>query len=66
MAVKRAGALNKKAYDSSFITPMSEQRLGAEPGPEIFTSPVLDPGDPLKLIPGGSKKGPIGKLGGTK
>ena len=66
MAVKRAGPLNPKAYDKSFITPMSEQRLGAEPGPEIFTAPVIDPADPLKLIPGGGKKGPIGKLGGIK
>jgi len=54
-------AFKKNSFDESFITPMSEQRLAAEPGPDIFAVPVQAPTDPLGVIPGGSSKGSIGK-----
>jgi hypothetical protein len=48
-----------KTFDDSFISPISEQRLKDEPGPDVFNVPVLGPEDPLKLVPGGTKKGKI-------
>lgn len=55
----------KNSFDESFITPMSEQRLAAEPGPDVFSAPVMSPTDPLGVVPGSTKKGAIGKGGGT-
>lgn len=54
-------AFKKNSFDESFITPMSEQRLAAEPGPDVFSVPVNSPTDPLGVVPGGSRKGPIDK-----
>ena len=48
-------AFKKNSFDEAFITPMSEQRLAAEPGPDVFSVPVLEPKDVLGVIPGGSK-----------
>lgn len=52
----------KDAFDSSFISPMSEQKLGAEPGPDVFSIPVFKPRDVLGVIPGGSGGKNIGKV----
>ena len=54
-------AFKKNSFDQSFITPMSEQRLSAEPGPDVFSVPVLEPKDVLGVIPAGSKGKHIGK-----
>lgn len=54
-------AFKKNSFDESFITPMSEQRLAAEPGPDIFSVPVLEPKDIFEVIPAGSKGKGIGK-----
>lgn len=56
-------AFKKNAFDESFITPMSEQRLAAEPGPDIFSIPVLEPKDVFGVIPAGSKGKGIGNTG---
>ena len=48
--------LRKNAYDEAFLTPMNEQKLGAEPGPDIFNVPVMQPRDVLGVIPGGVGK----------
>lgn len=59
---KKAGSFrNRGAFDEAFITPMSEQKLGKEPGPDVFSIPVLSPNDPLGVVPGGGKKGSITK-----
>lgn len=42
----------KNSYDEAFLTPVNEQKLGAEPGPDIFTVPVFEPRDVLGVIPG--------------
>lgn len=58
---KKLGPLKRAVYDKNFISPMAEQKLGKEPGPEMFSTPIMSPADPLKLIPGGAAKGKISK-----
>lgn len=49
--------LKKNAFDEAFLSPMSEQKLGAEPGPDVFSIPVMQPRDVLGVIPGHVGKG---------
>lgn len=59
---KSLGSLKRAVFDKNFISPMAEQKLGAEPGPEMFSTPIMAPPDPLKLVPaGGAAKGKISK-----
>lgn len=59
--LKNSRGLKKNSFDEAFISPITEQRFGSEPGPDIFTIPVIGPEDPLRLVPGGTKKGGITK-----
>lgn len=52
-------AQKKNVYDDAFLTPLSEQKLHGEPGPDVFNPPVLTPADPLGFVPGGAKGGSI-------
>ena len=60
--------LSKHTLDESFISPLNEQRLTQEPGPDVFNIPVISPADPLKLIPQQAKKahGKGPKITGTE
>jgi len=46
-----------KAFDDKILkSPLTVGRPKGEPGPEVNNSPVAAPSDPLKFIPGNSKK----------
>jgi hypothetical protein len=46
-----------KSYDESMLkSPLTVGRPGREPGPEVNNNPVAMPSDPMKFIPGNSKK----------
>lgn len=49
----------KNVFDDAFLTPLNEQKLYGEPGPDVFNPPVLTPPDPLKFVPGGAGGGSI-------
>lgn len=42
--------------DKILKSPLTVGRPGNEPGPEVRNNPVAMPTDPLKFIPGNSKK----------
>lgn len=46
-----------KTFDDAFLTPLNEQKLYGEPGPDVFNPPVMTPEDPLGFVPGGTKGG---------
>jgi hypothetical protein len=48
----KGNRFKRNPFDEAFITPMSEQRLSNEPGPDIFSIPVMEPRDVLGVIPG--------------
>jgi hypothetical protein len=51
-----------KNFDDEMLkSPLTVGRPGKEPGPEINNSPIARPADPMKFIPGNSKK-----MGGGK
>jgi len=44
-------------FDSKILkSPLTVGRPKGEPGPEVNNSPVMAPEDPLKFIPGNSRK----------
>jgi len=44
-------------FDSKILkSPLTVGRPGQEPGPDVRNNPVAQPMDPLKFIPGNSKK----------
>jgi len=44
-------------FDSKILkSPLTVGRVGNEPGPDVRENPVAQPSDPLKLIPGNSRK----------
>ena len=44
-------------FDSKILkSPLTVGRTGQEPGPDVRNNPVAQPTDPLKLIPGNSRK----------
>jgi hypothetical protein len=46
-----------ESFDDKILkSPLTVGRPKNEPGPAVNNSPVFDPADPLKLIPGNSKK----------
>jgi hypothetical protein len=46
-----------KSFDDKILkSPLTVGRPKNEPGPEVHNNPVAAPSDPLKFIPGNSKK----------
>ena len=53
----KGGKLGNTFSAPELLSPLNAPRAGAEPGPDVANSPVINPPDPLGYIPGGSKKG---------
>lgn len=46
-----------RSFDEDILkSPLTVGRPGREPGPEVHNSPVAQPADPMKYIPGNSRK----------
>lgn len=46
-----------KTFDDKMLkSPLTVGRPGAEPGPDVHNNPVAMPDDPLRIIPGNSRK----------
>ena len=46
-----------RSFDDEMLkSPLTVGRPKADPGPDVHNNPVARPEDPLKLIPGNSKK----------
>jgi len=44
-------------FDSEMLkSPITVGRPGKEPGPDVHNNPVAKPADPMKFIPGNSRK----------
>ena len=50
------GAFGKNFDDEILKSPLTVGRPRNEPGPEVNNNPVAKPEDPLKFIPGNSRK----------
>lgn len=51
------GSMGEKTFDEEILkSPLYVGRPKNEPGPQVNNNPVAKPEDPLKLIPGNSKK----------
>lgn len=48
-----------KTFDDAFLTPLNEQKLYGDAGPDVFNPPVMTPKDPLGFVPGGTSGGSI-------
>jgi hypothetical protein len=46
-----------RSFDEDMLkSPLTVGRPGREPGPEVHNNPVAMPDDPMKYIPGNSRK----------
>ena len=50
------GSMGKSFDEDMMKSPLTVGRPKAEPGPEVHNNPVAMPDDPLKFIPGNSRK----------
>ena len=50
------GSMGDTFDDKILKSPLTVGRPRNEPGPAVYNSPVMAPDDPLKYIPGNSKK----------